>query len=302
MTPEEILKHDARVLTQAQREAYFDTGYVSGEGLIPNEWLVAVRAASDERIEASRQETESGSEFDLAPEHTSESPHVRRLKSPVDQHPVFRKFAVQSPFADIAADLVGPNVKFHSCKINYKHPGGGEVVKWHQDICFWPHTNYSPVTLGFYLDGCEEAQGPLTVIPESHTGDLFPHYDDDGIWTGTVPAKDMATLPLDTAAGPTGDKGTVLALNCRTVHGSKRNETDRVRPILLYVYTSADAFPWGQHPSSTSLSGEIIRGEAAKFPHMDPRPCPVPPDWSKLGGYGSIFTSQEKGDAGNMMG
>ena len=172
-----------RVLTQAQREAYFDTGYVSGEGLIPNEWLVAVRAASDERIEASRQETESGSEFDLAPEHTSESPHVRRLKSPVDKHPVFRKFAVQSPFADIAADLVGPNVKFHSCKINYKHPGGGEVVKWHQDICFWPHTNYSPVTLGFYLDGCEEAQGPLTVIPESHKGDLFPHYDDDGIWT-----------------------------------------------------------------------------------------------------------------------
>ena len=82
MTPEEILKHDARVLTQAQREAYFDTGYVSGEGLIPNEWLVAVRAASDERIEASRQETESGSEFDLAPEHTSEpacpSPEVAR--------------------------------------------------------------------------------------------------------------------------------------------------------------------------------------------------------------------------------
>ena len=296
MTPEEILKHDARVLTQAQREAYFDTGYVSGEGLIRmNGWTRSGRRRTSGSRPVVR--AESGSEFDLAPEHTSESPHVRRLKSPVDQHPVFRKFAVRSPFADIAADLVGPNVKFHSCKINYKHPGGGEVVKWHQDICFWPHTNYSPVTLGFYLDGCEEAQGPLTVIPESHKGDLFPHYDDDGIWTGTVPAKDMATLPLDTAAGPTGDKGTVLALNCRTVHGSKRNETDRVRPILLYVYTSADG-PWGQHPSST-FPGEIIRGEAAKFPHMDPRSCPS----HRIGQARRlrVTASQEKGDAGNMI-
>jgi len=154
--------------------------------------------------------------------------------------------------------------------------------------------------LGLYLDGCEDAQGPLTLIPESHKGDLFPHYDDEGNWTGTVPPRDLASLPTDKADGPTGDKGTVLALNCRTVHGSKRNETDRVRPILLYVYSSADAFPWAYHPTHTSLSGEIVRGEAAKTPHMDPRPCPVPPDWSKSG-YGSIFTSQEKGDGGDMM-
>jgi ectoine hydroxylase len=300
MTPEDILKHEPRMLTQAQRESYFESGYVSSEGLIPKEWLDAVRGASDACLEDSRKETESGNKFDLAPDHTAEHPHVRRIKSPVDVHPVFKKFAVESPFADIAADLVGPNVKFHSCKINYKHPGGGEIVKWHQDICFWPHTNYSPVTLGLYLDGCEEAQGPLTLIPESHNGELFPHYDDDENWTGTVPPRDMATLPMDKADGPTGDKGTVLGLNCRTVHGSRRNETDKVRPILLYVYSSADAFPWGFHPTVTSLSGKIVRGEAAKIPHMDPRPCPVPPDWSKSG-YGSIFTSQEKGDDGGMM-
>ena len=165
MTPEDILKHETRMLTQTQRESYFESGYVSSEGLIPKEWLDAVRGASDECLEDSRSESKSGSKFDLAPEHTAENPHVRRIKSPVDVHPVFKKFAVESPFADIAADLVGPNVKFHSCKINYKYPGGGEIVKWHQDICFWPHTNYSPVTLGLYLDGCEDAQGPLTLIP-----------------------------------------------------------------------------------------------------------------------------------------
>ena len=183
---------------------------------------------------------------------------------------------------------------------NYNHPGGGEVVKWHQDICFWPHTNYSPVTLGFYLDGCEAAQGPLSVIPGSNRGELFSHYDDDGNWVGAVSDKDLATQDMDKIAGPTGPEGTVLALNCRTLHGSKSNATDKVRPILLYVYTSADAFPWTYHPTLTGLSGEIVRGKGAEYPHMDPRPCPVPPDWSKTG-YGSIFTSQEDGDDGGMM-
>jgi len=35
----------------------------------------------------------------------------------------------ESPLADIAADLVGPDVKFHSSKLNYKHPGSGEIVR-----------------------------------------------------------------------------------------------------------------------------------------------------------------------------
>ena len=168
MTPEEILQNEPRILNQTQRENYFNFGYVSVEGLISKEWIKAIQSASKERIEASRIEINSGDEFDLGPEHSADKPHVRRIKRPVDHHPVFKKFAVDSGLPDIAADLVGPNVKFHSCKINYKHPGNGEIVDWHQDICFWPHTNYSPVTLGFYLEGCNEAQGPLSVVSGSH--------------------------------------------------------------------------------------------------------------------------------------
>ncbi len=67
MTPEDILKHEPRLLTQAQRESYFESGYVSSEGLIPKEWLEAVRSASDKCLEDSRKETKSGSKFDLAP-------------------------------------------------------------------------------------------------------------------------------------------------------------------------------------------------------------------------------------------
>ena len=60
MMPEDVLKHDGRVLTRSQREFYFENGFMAAEDLIPREWTDLVRAASNERIEASRQETESG--------------------------------------------------------------------------------------------------------------------------------------------------------------------------------------------------------------------------------------------------
>jgi ectoine hydroxylase len=178
-----------------------------------------------------------------------------------------------------------------SSKLNYKWPGSGEIVQWHQDIPAWPHTNYSPVTLGVYLGDVPAAQGPLTCVRGSHTGPICVHRDDAGAWTGHVRDADMATVDLSQAEDLTGPDGTVIAINCRTLHASRANATNRVRPVALFVYSSADAFPWMPQPTPTSHSGEIVRGAPATVAHLDPTPCPVPPDWSRTG-YGSIFTAQ----------
>jgi ectoine hydroxylase-related dioxygenase (phytanoyl-CoA dioxygenase family) len=220
---------------------------------------------------------------------------VRRLRALVDRHPDFWGFAAESVLADIAADLVGPDVKFHSSKLNYKWPGSGEIVKWHQDIPAWPHTNYSPVTLGVYLDDVPAEQGPLTCIPESHRGPIFVHRDGEGAWTGSIRDADVARLDLGASVDLTGPAGTLIAINCRTVHGSRGNATGRVRPVALFVYSSADAFAWMPAPTPTTHTGEIVRGVPAAVAHLDPTPCPVPPDWSREG-YGSIFTAQQAED------
>ena len=218
---------------------------------------------------------------------------MRRLRALVDRHPDFWHFASESVLADIAADLVGPDVKFHSAKLNYKWPGHGEIVDWHQDIPAWPHTNYSPVTLGVYLDDVPVEQGPLTCLPGSQHGPIFVHRDDSGKWTGSVHPRDMAAVDQTRAEDLTGPRhcGTVIAINCRTLHASRTNRTDRVRPVALFVYSSADAFAWTAAPTPTSHTGDIVRGHAASVAHLDPTPCPVPPDWGKIG-YGSIFTVQ----------
>lgn len=90
MTPDAIRTHAPKILTAAQRDAYFETDFLCAEGLIPDAWL-------------------------------------RRLRALVDRHPDFWRFAAESPLADIAADLVEPDVKFRSSKLNYKWAWTGSV-------------------------------------------------------------------------------------------------------------------------------------------------------------------------------
>jgi ectoine hydroxylase len=281
-----------QVITEEQRESYFANGYLLLEGIIPDEWLGRLRAATEEMVERSRSLTASDSVFDLEPDHTAGEPRLRRVTSPVDQHPDYWAYARDSLLADIAADLVGPNVKFHHSKINFKWARGGAEVKWHQDIQYWPHTNYTPLTFGTYLYDCSMDQAPLGVLPGSHEGELFNLYDRNGTWTGSLTDQDSATLPGDQAVYLPGPAGSVTIHNCRTLHCSATNESDLGRPLLLNVYSAAHAMPYTANPLDSSHAGEVVRGNPARWAVHDPRPCLVPPDWS--GGYTSLFALQQQ--------
>ena len=87
---------------------------------------------------------------------------------------------------DVVCDLIGPNVKFHHSKLNFKAPRGGEEVKWHQDIQFWPHTNYDLLTVGVFLEDVVPGMGEVGFVPESHDGELYDLYGDDGVWVGAL--------------------------------------------------------------------------------------------------------------------
>ncbi len=291
MTPEDVLSHAPRVLSEAQRKFYFDNGYLVVENLVPEASVERLRAVTAEKIEESRAVAASDEAFDLGPGHRPEAPHVRRLRAVVDRHPDYWALASDSVVTDLAADLVGPDVKFHSAKLNFKWPHEGNEVRWHQDIPFWPHTNYSPLTIGVCLEDMGPEDGPATVVPGSHDGELFELYDGD-TWTGHIADQDLERVALDTAVDLTGPAGTAIVIHCRTVHGSGPNLGEGTRPLLLNVYSSADAFPYTAAPTPTSHTGEIVRGGAARRAHLDPRPCPLPPDWGKSG-YGSIFAVQK---------
>ena len=231
MTPEQILSIPPRVLTQKQREFYFAEGYLLVEKAIDDRWLARLRAATDELVERGRAVTKSDTVFDLEPGHRADAPRLRRVSNPVEQHPVYWEYCVDSPMPDIVADLVGPDVKFHHSKLNFKWAQGGEEVKWHYDISFWPHTNYSPLTVGTYLYDCGMEQGPLGVLPRSHLIDpMLSQYDAKGNWTGCLSEADCAKLDLSKAAFLPGPAGSLTIHNCRTLHYSAKNESAPIQP------------------------------------------------------------------------
>ena len=294
MTPEQVLETPARVLSREQREFYFENGYLLVEGIVPLEVVEELRGVTAEWVERSRSIEKSDAVFDLEPGHTSVNPRLRRLSSPVQHDERYWKFASESIVPDLVADLVGPDVKFHHSKLNFKWAEGGEEVKWHQDIQYWPHTNYSPLTIGAYLYDVGADQGPLGVIPGSHRGDLFDEYNDKGQWVGCLSDRDLDRVPLDTAQYLMGCAGSVTIHNCRTIHGSRPNLSDLGRPLLLNVYSAADAFTYTANPLPSRFEGTIVRGRPARYARHDPRPCQVPPDWS--GGYTSLFALQQEED------
>jgi Phytanoyl-CoA dioxygenase (PhyH) len=289
MRPEEILRYPARILSQQQREHYFAHGYVSVEDFVPAEILSELQTTTNAFFEQSRDVEQSNNVFDLGPGHSADAPLVRRLKSPDERSDTYWKFS-KGLMADVAADLVGPNVVFHHSKLNFKWFDESDTVKWHQDIQFFPHTNYNVLTIGCYLADTDMNNGPLAVLKDSHEDDLFDQYDADGNWTGMLSEDDAAGLDRGRVEYLTGAAGSITIHNARTLHYSPSSKSPLPRPLLLNCFTSADAKPYTPHPLPTSHSYKLLRGEAVKWAHHDPRPCQMPPDWSA--GYTSIYAAQ----------
>jgi ectoine hydroxylase len=291
MTPEGVLGHAPLVLEQRRRERYFADGFLAVPGYVPPAWLDRLRSVVAEKIEESRPLTASNDQFDLAPDHSAQKPNIRRLRKAIDWHPDLWAFATDPIVVDLVADLLGPDIRFHSSKLNFKWSEGGDAVHWHQDIQAWPHTNMSVLTCGVYLEDTGPEQGPLTALPGTHRGPIYDQFDDDGRWTGALTRRDVAALPRDTAVDLCGPAGTVVFLHCRVVHGSAANYSPRMRPLLLNVYASADALPFSPAPAPTTKTGVLVRGQEPMHVHMEPYPAKLPPRWDQVG-YKSIFAAQ----------
>jgi len=292
MRKEQILAKSPLVLTQAQREHYFDFGYLVLPKFVDDAWLKRLNEVTGEFIEESRSYKTSDSKFDLEPDHSAENPRLRRLMAPVEHHPTYREFGLSGPLIDVAEDLLGPNVKYHHSKLNFKWSDGGEEVKWHQDFPFWPHSNAAPLTIGLYLGDVDDEMGPLGVLPGSHKGPVFTHYDDNNNWTGAISEHDAKSIDFTKATYLSGPAGSITIHNSWMIHGSVPNCSARSRNLLLHTYTAGDSIPLTNLVAAYKNSDKFIRGKQPTKMELEQRPFEMPPDWS--GGYTSIFDLQQK--------
>ena len=292
MKREEIFSHHVSVLTREQREAFYEQGYLVFPALLGGERLKELRAALEIVVDRTREMTESTNMFDLEKGHTADSPKLRRATYLDDLDPVFWRLCWDSVIPDIAADLLGPNVRFREIMMNFKWADGGAEVKWHQDQVFYPHTNLGTCQFLVALEDVGAEQGPLQVIPGSHKGPIFAHYDQTGAWTGAIEETDLDKVALDNAVSLVGPAGTVTVHHSLMVHGSASNLSASGRPAFVIGYSAADAIPYTAPPYPSSHYGKLVRGEEPGIAHHEALEMPLPPDWS--GGYSSIFDHQDQ--------
>jgi len=299
MRPNDVLSHPARVLDQTEREFFFDQGYVVKKEIISKDWINKLKDGVDRLVEKSRSLTASDGIFDLEADHTADNPRLRRIAFMDEVDEIFMDFARNSNLPDLAADLMGPDVRFREAMLNIKWQGGGQEVKWHQDIPFYPMTNFSVAQFLVCLDDVGTEQGPLMVVPESHKSTLYDHYGDDDKWLGFIPDDRLEEAKLDSAVELTGPAGTVTVHHCRTLHASRANLSDRGRPVLIIGYAAADNRPYVAPAYRSKNYDTVVRGADARFAHHEAGDMRLPPDWS--GGYTSIFDHQEKDEQGGIM-
>jgi ectoine hydroxylase len=258
---------------------------------VPQSWLERLTASMNALIDASRSVTESNKVYMLEDGHSAEDPRLHRITSPQDQDELYWQFLTDPVVTDLVADLVGPDVKFHHSKLNVKSGKGSRGIKWHQDIGAHPHTDFSPLAFGVYLEGCDIDQGPLAFAPGSQNGPLYSMYDKTGNFVIHIADDDVSWIKDDMIEAPTGGPGTVVLLNCRVVHGSLVNRSPKARPLLLSLFSSADSFPYSPSPIPSSREGAIVRGKPATRASFDLRPVEMPPDFRF--GYRGAWSEQK---------
>ena len=266
------------VLNAHQIAQYEDTGYLVLERHLPEDIMASLRAEIARFEEEARGMTASNERLDLEDSHTPESPRLRRIKLPHTISDPVRDLMFSDHILGPARDLIGPNLRLHTTKLNMKSAGYGAAVEWHQDYAFYPHTNDDILAIGVIIDDMASENGPLMVYPGSHKGPVHDHHH-DGVFAGAFKPTDVGLDPKD-AVELKGPAGSISIHHGRIIHGSALNTSSRSRRILFFEMMAADAFPI--MGSMTGWSGiedyntRMLCGEPTLTPRLKDIPIRIP--------------------------
>ncbi len=253
-------------LSEAQVDAFWRDGYVVMDGAVSPTDLADLKAAVAGWVEESRghegpwgETMDHRSRFDVQPGHSADAPALRRVASPQEVCDVHLRVMRDSPLVDAAAQLIGPNVVVNNVKTNCKQPGSATEIRFHQDFAYEAHTNDDMLAVLLFVDDVTPENGPLEVVPGTHRGTIFDHWQ-DGVFTGTIVDDDLDGLDEPVACH--GPAGTACLMHTRLVHGSRPNLTDVPRTLSIFSYRSEDSRILHPNHLPSVHEGEVVRGEA----------------------------------------
>ena len=278
------------VITDTQVREYHEQGFVVVENVFSPADVARMRQTLEALVRKASGLNTHDKVYDLEESHTPDNPRVRRIKEPHKADPLYWEMARHPRMLAVLTRLLGPALRLHGAKINLKSAAYGAPVEWHQDWAFYPHTNGDVLAVGVMLDDMTPENGPLLLIPGSHTGPTHDHHQ-DGHFVG---AMDPETCGVDfsTARMCTGRSGACSFHHVRAVHGSAMNTSGKDRRLLLYQVAAGDA--WDIRGidglSWEAYEATMLLGKPSLTPRMEAIPVrlPFPPPLRA----GSIYESQ----------
>lgn len=236
-------------LNPAQKEAYRDQGYLFFPNLLTAQEVEILRGACPALIE--RDGPEIKRDTPDAPPKLVYAPHVL--------DPSFEALSRLPRILRTVEQLLEDRAYVYQSRINLKLPFAGDAWSWHQDYSAWYRGDGMPrphaIMTAVFLHDCTPANGPLLVIPKSHTNDVeevlareadVPGYAIQRVTTEVI--RDLAEkTSIEDLSGPAGS---VAFIHPTLMHGSAPNLTPWPRSIYYINYnavsnrTEANQRPW----------------------------------------------------------
>lgn len=223
----------------ADCETYERDGVVCLRGLFSPAWLSFLAAAIDEAMAHPGPHAEEYSPAGSAGRFFGDLELFHRL-------PKFRRFALESPAARIAAQVMrATRVNFFYDQVLVKEPGTSERTPWHQDQPYWAVSGRQLCSVWLTLDPVPEAVS-VEYVRGSHLWPEFsPYHFADG-----SPYADTGLPPLPDIDARRGEysiarfamqPGDCLVFQAMIVHGAPGNSGRHRRRALSTRWAGDDA-------------------------------------------------------------
>ena len=163
------------------------------------------------------------------------------------------------------ADLIGPNVELHHTTLHAKPPETGHPFPMHQDWAFYKHVDDRYVDCLVHLDDTNDDNGCIRFLDGSHKRGALEHIEKNLDGSKCEPHLPTDDWHLEDTTPVPAKRGDVVVFNIHTIHGSRINQTKKIRRLVRVGYRDPDNIQtagqskgrpglmvWGRRPRAQS--------------------------------------------------
>lgn len=228
-----------RAVTPAEHEAYEQDGVVCLREIVPAQWLDFLAVAVAEAMARPGPHAEDYEREDGSGRFFGDLEMAERL-------PSFRRFALESPAAEIAGRLMGATrINFFYDQLLVKEPGTSARTPWHQDQPYWAVSGRQVCSLWLPLDPVPKDVSVEYVCGSHRWPEFNPAHFADGSGyanTGLPPLPDIeAEREKHRIVSFELQPGDLLGFQAMIVHGAPGNNGTHRRRAVSTRWTGDDA-------------------------------------------------------------